>query len=201
MEQITKEQKEQAVNNGFIVLGKTGTGKSNFINALTGKLVAKSERSYKPITTEPSIFYHKLSNNKWISLIDSPGLSDPKVFEDKEYDNKTLEKIQKCIKDNKIHVKGILFLTNFQIERFDSDEQNTLIKYNQLFPLKKFWEHIIIIYTHYYGDDNGGISKEDIKQERSKSNSQIFEEFMERVKKVSNVIPYNQLDIKYSNLY
>lgn len=198
---ITKKQEKEAKNNGFIVLGKTGVGKSNFLNALTGNMVAKSERSLKPVTTETSIIYYKLNNNKWILLIDTPGLSDPKKNEDKEYDNKTLKKIAKCIENNNIRVKGLLFLTNFQIERFDADEQKTLVKYNQLFPLKKFWEYVIIIYTHYYGDDNGGITKEEIKKERAKSNSQVFEEFMERVKNVSNVIPYNQLDIKYSNLY
>ena len=47
---ITKEEEEQAKKSGFIVLGKTGVGKSNFLNALTGKLVAKSERSYNPVT-------------------------------------------------------------------------------------------------------------------------------------------------------
>ena len=198
---INEEQKNEAKNNGFIVLGKTGVGKSNFLNALTGKMVAKSERNLNPVTTETSIIYHKLKNNKWIALIDTPGLSDPKVFEDKKFDENTLKKIKKCIKDNKIHVRGILFLTNFQIERFDADEQKTLCKYNKIFPLKKFWEHIIIIFTHYYGDTEGGISAEEIKQVREKSNSDIFQQIMNRVKNVSNVIKYSQLDIKYTNLY
>ena len=46
--------------------------------------------------------------------------------------------IKKCIKDNNIHVRNILFLTNFQIERFDIDEQKTICKYNKIFSLKKF---------------------------------------------------------------
>lgn len=109
--------------------------------------------------------------------------------------------IKKCNKKNKIHVRGILFLSNFQIERFGADEQKTLCKYNKIFPLKKFWEHIIFIYTHYYGDAEGGISAEEVKLLREKSNSEIFQQIMERVKNVSNVIKYNQLDIKYINLY
>jgi GTP-binding protein EngB required for normal cell division len=199
--EINEEHKKEAKNNGFIVLGKTGVGKSNFLNALTGKMVAKSERNLNPVTTKTSIIYHKLKNNKWIALIDTPGLGDPKVFEDKEFDENTLKMIKQCIKDNKIHVRGILFLTNFQIERFDADEQKTLCKYNKIFPLKKFWEHIIIIFTHFYGDSEGGISAEEIKQVREKSNSEIFKQIMERVKKVSNVIEYSQLDIRYTNLY
>ncbi len=199
--EITEKQKKEAMNNGFIVLGKTGVGKSNFLNALTGRMVARSERSLNSVTSETSIIYHKLKNNKWISLIDTPGLSDPKQGINEEVDKHTLKKIKKCIKDNKIHVRGLLFLSNFQVERFDSDEQKTLVTYNELFPLKKFWEHIIIIFTHFYGDTQGGISEEEIKQQRSESNSDIFKKIMKRVEKVSNVIDYSQLDIRYTNLY
>ena len=199
--EITEKQKEEAMNNGFIVLGKTGVGKSNFLNALTGRMVARSERSLNSVTSETAIIYHKLKNNKWISLIDTPGLSDPKQGINEEVDNNTLKMIKECIKDNKIHVRGLLFLSNFQVERFDSDEQKTLVKYNELFPLKKFWEHIIIIFTHFYGDTQGGISEEEIKQLRSESNSEIFKNIMKRVEKVSNVIDYSQLDIRYTNLY
>ena len=199
--EITEKQKEEAMNNGFIVLGKTGVGKSNFLNALTGRMVARSERSSNSVTSETAIIYHKLKNNKWISLIDTPGLSDPKQGINEEVDKHTLKKIKKCIKDNKIHVRGLLFLSNFQVERFDSDEQKTLVKYNELFPLKKFWEHIIFIFTHFYGDTQGGISEEEIKQLRSESNSEIFKNIMKRVEKVSNVIDYSQLDIRYTNLY
>lgn len=199
--EITEKQKEEAINNGFIVLGKTGVGKSNFLNALTGRMVAKSERSLNSVTSETAIIYHKLKNNKWISLIDTPGLSDPKQGIKEEVDNNTLKMIKECIKDNKIHVRGLLFLSNFQVERFDSDEQRTLVKYNELFPLKKFWEHIIIIFTHFYGDTQAGTSEEEIKQQRSESNSDIFKNIMKRVEKVSNVIEYSQLDIRYTNLY
>ena len=198
---LSKEEIENAKNYGFIILGKTGVGKSNFLNSLTGRIVTKSERSLKPVTVESSVIYHKLNNGNVISLIDTPGLSDPKQFVDKEYDEKTLENIKKCIRDNQIHIKGILFLTSFQFERFDADEQKILIKYNEIFPLKKFWEHVIIIFTHYYSDTSSGISTEEIKQLRAESNTEVFEGIMERVKNVSNVIQYNKLDIKYTNFY
>ena len=42
----------------------------------------------------------------------------------------------------------------FQEERFDSSEQETLLSYNRFFPLKRFWKHLVVIFTHYpNGDD------------------------------------------------
>ena len=89
---------------------------------------------------------------------------------------------------------------NFQNERFDADEQNALLRYNQLFPLKRFWQNMIIIFTHHFGDPDGD-SKEDMKENRDESNGKIFENLMEKVKEVSDVINYRDLNIKYFNSY
>lgn len=45
----------------------------------------------------------------------------------------------------------------------------SLLSYNALFQLKNFWERIILLFTHYYGDPNGD-TKEDIKE---RANGQI----------------------------
>ena len=45
----------------------------------------------------------------------------------------------------------------------------SLLSYNALFQLKNFWERIIVLFTHYYGDPNGDI-KEEIKE---RANGQI----------------------------
>lgn len=55
-----------------------------------------------------------------------------------EIDNIHLEQIQKVISRYNICIKGILFLVNFQNERFDADKQEALLKYYQIFPLKSF---------------------------------------------------------------
>ena len=52
-----------------------------------------------------------------------------------------LDGINKKISGEKIHIKGILFLINFQNKRFDADEQEALLNYNTLFPLKNFWKN------------------------------------------------------------
>ena len=60
-------------------------------------------------------------------------------------------------------------------------------------------ESLIVIYTHYYGDEDGE-SKEEIKELRDETNSEIFSKLMEKVKNVSDVIEYKDLKIRYFNL-
>ena len=91
-------------------------------------------------------------------------------------------------------------MVNFQGERFDSDEAEALINYNKIFPLKRFWEHVLIIFTHHYGDPNGD-TVEEMKKDKDTSNKEIFGQIMEKVKNVSNVIDYNKLNTKYINSY
>lgn len=117
-----------------------------------------------------------------------------------EIDNIHLNQIQEVISQNNIRIKGILFLVNFQNERFNADEQEALLKYNQIFPLKWFWKNNIIIFTHYYHDPDGDDEKE-MKEARDKSNGEIFKKLMEKVKDVSNVINYKDLNIKYFNSF
>ena len=112
-----------------------------------------------------------------------------------------LDGITKAISDEKIHIKGILFLINFQNKRFDADEQEALLNYNTLFPLKNFWKCVVIVYSHFFADPNDDFDEEEMKNERRINNSKIFKELMEKVKAVSDTISYDDLKIKYFNSY
>ena len=197
---LTNEEIEQAKQNGFIVVGKAGTGKTTLINMLFNKVVGKVEKSYISVTQISIVYYYKLKNGKLVCLIDTPGLADTNKIENKNIDNLHLEGISDIISKEKIHIKGILFLVNFQVERFDSDEQNALLEYNRIFPLKDFWKSLVIIYTHFYSDeDEDEKTEEEIIEERSASNKEIFSKLMEKVKNVSEVISYENLKKKYFN--
>ena len=135
-----------------------------------------------------------------VSLVDTSELNETMKLKNPEIDNIQLDQIQKVISRYNIRIKGILFLVNFQNERFDADEQEALLKYNQIFPLKRFWKNIIIIFTHYYHDPDGDDKKE-MKEVRDKSNGEIFKKLMEKVKDVSDVINYKDLNIKYFNSF
>ena len=123
---LTIKEKEQAKQNGFVLLGKTGAGKSTLLNAICGKDIAKAEKNLSSVTHQSSIYYYKLENGKCISIIDTPGLSDSSkiIHSNPDIDNEHLKGITNTIRQQNVHIKGILFLVNFQNERFDADEQD-----------------------------------------------------------------------------
>ena len=149
---MNDEEKEKAKQNGFILVGKTGTGKTIILNAIFNKVVGKVESSAESVTKITSIYYYKLKNGNVISLVDTPGLADSERTENKNIDKMHLDGITKAISDEKIHIKGILFFVNFQNKRFDVDEQEALLNDNTLFPLKNFWKCVVIVYSHFFAD-------------------------------------------------
>ena len=197
---MNEKEKEEAKLNGFVLAGKTGAGKTTLLNAIFGKEVGKVERSLTSVTQNSQVFYYKMQNGKCISLIDTPGLSDSNVLENKNIDIIHLENITEVISKENIRLKGILFLVNFQNERFDSDEQKALMRYNQLFPLRRFWKNLIVIFTHHFADPDGDTENE-MRENRDKSNGKIFSNIMDKVKEVSDVIDYKELRVKYFNSY
>ena len=201
-EKFTQEELNEARQNGFILTGKTGTGKSTLLNVIFGQQVAEAKKSAFAVTKKTQVYYLRLKNGKCVSIVDTPGLSDPDIISDNkaDLDNIHLKEIEKKISEEKIHIKGILFLVNFQLERFDNSEQEALINYNTIFPLRRFWKHLIVIFTHDYADPNGDTTEE-MRQSRDESNGIIFSKLMERVKDVSDVISYKELRIKYYNSY
>ena len=104
------------------------------------------------------------------------------------------------ISKENIKLKGLLFLSNFQNERFDFSEQNTLIEYNALFPMKDFWNRLILIFTHYYNDPDGD-TKEEIQERAIKNMTKILNIIMEKIKNVSNPVNFVDLNRKYINVY
>jgi len=62
------------------------------------------------------IYYYKLTNGKVVCLVETPALAHIEDTSKKNNDNIHLERIIKAISESKIHIKGILFLVNFQIE-------------------------------------------------------------------------------------
>ena len=198
---LSDKEKEEARDNGFILVGKTGTGKTTILNATFNKVVGKAMNTAISVTKSSTVYYYKLKNGRVITLIDTPGLGDTERTETENIDQIHLNGITKAISDENIHIKGILFLVNFQNKRFDADEQEALLNYNTLFPLKNFWKSLVVVYTHFYSDPNEDEDEEEMKTQRSISNGEIFEKMMEKVKGVSDVISYNDLKKKYFNSY
>ena len=55
---LNDEEKEKAKQNGFILVGKTGTGKTTILNAIFNKVVGKVESSAESVIKITSIYYY-----------------------------------------------------------------------------------------------------------------------------------------------
>ena len=199
---LTEQEKEEAKQNGFILVGKTGVGKTTIMNAIFNKAMITARDARIAMETKSClIYYYKLTNGKLVCLVETPALAYTEETAKKNIDNIYLERIIKAISESKIHIKGILFLVNFQSERLDVSEQEALLNYNTVFPLKNFWKSLVLIYTHFYLDPYEDEDEEAMKETRNSYNGKIFESLMEKVKGVSDTIPYKDLKIKYCNSY
>ena len=168
------------------------------LNTLFGKEMGKVKKY--SCAENCRLYYYKLKNEKYISIIDIPGISDDIFLNDRyEREHFYFELIIKLIKflsETGIQVKGIIFLVNFQIQRFDCIEQEVLFSLNKYFPFKSFWKQILVIFSHcYIAPDDPDIDKID---ENIRS---IFSNIMIKLKDVSDVIDYKKIKIKYFNSY
>ncbi len=186
--------------NGFILIGKTGVGKTSLLNIIFGKTIGKVGYTSKS-ETKLSNYYCIKENIQgeivYFCIVDTPGLYD---CDGLDADKEQKVEIIKLISKENIKIKGLLFLSNFQNERFDASEQISLLSYNALFPLKNFWERIILIFTHYYGDPNGD-TKEEIKERANGQISEIFNIIMKKSKKISNSVEFKDIQKLYINIY
>ena len=197
---LTEEEILESKENCFILLGKTGTGKTSLLNLIYGEDIGKVGNESKSETSKSSYYCIKETiNSKTIcfSIIDTPGLYDSRGNkEDKLMKDNTKELISR----ENIKIKGIFFLSNFQNERFDYSEIDSLFQYNAFFPLKNFWKHLILIFTHYYGDPDGD-SKEEIRENSNNNLIPIFSELMEKIKEVSTPMEFLKLERIYVNVH
>lgn len=197
---LTEEEIIKAKENCFILLGKAGTGKTSLLNIIYGENIGKVGYETKSETKITSYYCIKEEINSkkiYYTIIDTPGLYDSNgTTNDQAMKNYTKDLIAK----ENLKIKGILFLTNFQNERFDFSEIDSLFQYNAFFPLKNFWDHIILVFTHYYGDPDGD-SKEEIKEKSTENLSLIFSELMEKIKEVSTPKKFIDIERIYINIH
>ena len=195
---LIKQEILKAKENGFILIGKTGVGKTTLLNLLFKENIGTVGDSSESQTKISSYYCLKEENNSeifYFCIIDTPGLYDSDGLED----NHQINEIKKLISKENIKIKGIFYVINFQEKRFDLSIQDTFIKYNFLFPIKDFWKYIILIFSHYYGDPDGE-SKEEMKESSSESFSKIFLNIMEKTKRVSEPIDFMNINKIYVNM-
>ena len=143
-----------------IVFGKTGVGKSSFINGITNTsqpLNVSDKGKACTVDFEP----RECISQKNIVFIDTPGLLDMKGDKDNEC------QIQHALSDFKISY--IIILLKFQDVRIDKPIIDMLQSYMKFLPMKDFWDHVIIVYT------NAKTKDEDFEDEKKKVEGKIIE--------------------------
>jgi len=167
-----------------LALGKTGVGKSSFINAITGKQDCEVSSEGKACTTIYNIIETERIGQKLI-LIDTPGLMDAKG------DENNVKQITDAIADYP-GFRCLLILLKFQDKRLDISIVNTLEKYMEIFPLQNFWEHVIIIRTHAKKDED---FEDDLKEVQGSIvrclNEPDFKDFKKFMENKNIALPYS----------
>ena len=102
---LNEKEKEEARQNGFILVGKTGTGKSTLLNAIFNKIVAQAEDTGQSVTKVSKVYFFRLKSGKCICLVDTPGLSDTEKLTKENIDKVHLDGITDTISKEKIHIK------------------------------------------------------------------------------------------------
>ena len=145
-----------------LVLGKTGVGKSSFINGISeGNAHCLVQDSKNAVTIElNAVQFDK--NGICYKFIDTPGLQDAKG------DTPNINEIQKAASEYPDFVY-IIILLSFQEDRIDKSIINTLETYMKIFPIQYFWEHVLLVYSKVYPKGTGKNAKKNLKEKIEKT--------------------------------
>ena len=146
----------------YLVLGKTGVGKSIFINDIsegkTNLLVKNTKNAENNWIKCCSI------NKNWIcyKFIDTPGLQVPKG------DKSNIIEIQKAASEYP-DFAYIIILLSFQEDRIYASIIKTLETYMKIFPIQYFWEHVLLLYSKVFLTSTGIKAQQKLKEKIEKS--------------------------------
>lgn len=123
----------------FAVLGLTGAGKSLFLNAISDSNQCEVGSIGKSCTQKNKLITFIYKNHRFNAL-DTAGLDDSN-------DNESKIKNLKDILKEQPMIKALIILKKYNDLRLPGSMQDALISFMEAFPLKKFWEHVIIVNT------------------------------------------------------
>lgn len=122
----------------FLLVGRTGVGKSSTINKLMGCDVAPVG-DFEPQTMSVEEYKLPILNVNF-SVIDTPGLCDdlPEIGNDIEYITKIKQKVK--------HIDNILYVSPLNDTRIRSDEIRGIETITKAFG-ENIWENSVIVFT------------------------------------------------------
>jgi predicted GTPase len=122
----------------FVLVGRTGVGKSSTINKLLDRQVAKVG-DYEPTTMSVESYTHEINNIKF-TVFDTPGLCDDleEVGNNQEY--------LALISSRITQMDSMWFVSRLDETRVTSDEKRGIRLISEKFG-KKIWEYAVIVFT------------------------------------------------------
>lgn len=121
----------------FAIIGLTGVGKSSFVNALIKEERCPIGKRGSSETKDTQIINFIYDGHPFF-VMDTPGLDD------ENENNEIIEKIKNllsiCPK-----IKKLLIVKKYNDIRINKSIRESLIVFMEAFPLKNFWDHVLII--------------------------------------------------------
>ena len=143
-----KKQMSKESKTSIIILGETGSGKSSFCNLLCENPKCKVGNELNSETDSVNGIFCDGEYND-IFIIDTPGTNDSNGL---EQDNRNLNLMHNYIKENP-RIKGIIILLKFTDNRITGSIKHSLYKFCDMFPMNNFWDHVVIILSHYFSNN------------------------------------------------
>ena len=142
----------------FLLVGKTGAGKSSTVNSFMDATVADVD-DFDPCTTDVHI-YQKELHEVIVRVIDTPGLCDDleEVGNDDKYVNLIRQKVP-------YPIDAVLFITRLNERRVDASEKRGLRIITEAFG-ELFWKKSVIVFTG--ADEVPSLRFEEYLRERTK---------------------------------
>lgn len=174
--------------NHFLLLGRTGVGKSTLSKILSDNASIKIGDNYLPETKNITSYESSIGDFQF-SIIDTPGYDDSENQDEKNYNS-----IKEMISSQNYKIKGIFLLFSFQEPKFSDNHRRGLQKIINLVPLDNFWDYFTIIFTKTFCDEDEDL--EEIKNSKLKNLQKIFEPLISAYNKTKNIKIINFSEIK-----
>ena len=158
---LTEIEKADEINTkNILLIGKSGDGKTTFLNALINVLTnikGDDKIRYKLIfedykkeqdqsqTDKINIYNVKIENKKILRLIDSPGFIDTKG---KEKDEEYIENFKNFFRNEIFYLNCICFVINCASYRLNETQKELYDKVSSLFS-EEIKNNFVFIFTHY----------------------------------------------------
>jgi len=139
-----------------VCIGEVGAGKSSFINSVlkygnkyNENYRCKADSDWKGVTKELDEKFIDEGDNKFY-FIDTPGLNEADVDEENK---KILRKELSGNKENMSRIRCILIIMKIIDYRLTKGIQQIIIELMNSFPSPDFWNHVLIIRTHCFNQN------------------------------------------------